>query len=171
MSHSSHYLFCPRCGGKLDLKPMKPNEPDRLVCRSCSFVFYQDPKVAACTVVETEGGVVLLRRTIEPGYGMWTAPGGFVDRFETVPAAAVRETREESGLDVRIVDLLGVYSYEDAEVVVIFYHAEVVGGTLGAGDECSEAAVFPESSVPWKDIAFRSTRDALTDYFRKRSGR
>ena len=79
------FRFCPRCGGTLDKKIVKTNEPRRLVCQACSFIFYQDPKVVAGTVFTLEGGIVLLKRGVEPALGKWVFPGGYVDRGESVP--------------------------------------------------------------------------------------
>ena len=78
------FRFCPRCGGTLDKKIVKTNEPRRLVCQACSFIFYQDPKVVAGTVFTLEGGIVLLKRGVEPALGKWVFPGGYVDRGESV---------------------------------------------------------------------------------------
>ena len=96
MSHaaSETFRFCPKCAAALEPRMMKDAEPPRLVCVSCGFVFYLDPKVAACTIALVDGGIVLLRRGIEPQMGKWVFPGGFVDRGESVQAAAVRETLE-----------------------------------------------------------------------------
>src|SRR6185295_1862466 len=96
----SSYRYCPRCAGNLQPRQLKDGEPERLTCDACGFVFYQDPKLAACTVFMLDGGVVLLKRSIEPSRGKWVFPGGFVDRGEPVPDAAVRETFEEVGLRV-----------------------------------------------------------------------
>lgn len=90
--HDRPYRFCPHCGGELELRSLKSTEPDRLVCARCGFVFYVDPKVAVGTIIEDAGGrIVLVRRAIEPGYGKWVFPGGYVDRGEEVHLAAVRE--------------------------------------------------------------------------------
>jgi ADP-ribose pyrophosphatase YjhB (NUDIX family) len=161
------YRFCPRCGGALAARTIKAIEPPRLVCDGCGHVHYLDPKVAACTICMVEGGIVLLKRSIEPRLGSWVFPGGFVDRGEAVAAAAVRETLEESNLRVSLTGILDVYSFPGSEVVVIVYAAEVVGGTLGAGDECSEARAFPPEEIPWGELAFESTRAALRDYVRR----
>src|SRR5918996_374488 len=142
-SAGASYQFCPRCGGALASRVIKEGEPARLVCAACAFVFYLDPKVAACTICMVDGGIVLLKRTIEPRIGTWVFPGGFVDRGEATAAAAVRETLEESNLRVSLTGILDVYSFPGSEVVVVVYAAEVVGGTLCAGDECDEARVFP----------------------------
>jgi ribosomal protein S27AE len=91
---SHAYRFCPRCGGALERRLLKASEPERPVCTQCGFVFYIDPKIAVGTIIETEGGrLVLVRRAIEPGYGRWVFPGGYVDRGEPLTAAAVREAR------------------------------------------------------------------------------
>ena len=160
------YRFCPRCAGALTPRSVKSNEPKRLVCEKCSFIFYQDPKVVAGTVCTLDGGVVLLRRGIEPAMGKWVFPGGYVDRGESTIEAAVRETREESHLEVATRSLLGVYSYPKSPNVIIVYVADVVGGTLAAGDESTEAGTFPLSRIPWDELAFSSTVEALKDFGR-----
>lgn len=160
------YRYCPRCGGGLDKRIVKPSEPKRLVCQACSFIFYQDPKVVAGTVIMLDGGIVLLKRGVEPALGKWVFPGGYVDRGESVQAAAVRETKEESQLDVKLGPLLNVYSYPRSPNVIVVYTAEVIGGNLTAADESLEARVFTPKEVPWHDLAFDSTRDALNEYIR-----
>jgi ADP-ribose pyrophosphatase YjhB (NUDIX family) len=114
-----------------------------------------------------DGGIVLLRRSIEPQIGKWVFPGGFVDRGEPVHVAAMRETVEEVGLKVALTGILDVYSFPESPVVVVVYAAEVLGGTLSACDECDEVKVFPPESLPWNDLAFPSTRAALRDYVRR----
>ena len=161
------YRFCPPCGAALELKVLKESEPPRLVCTACGFVFYLDPKVAACTICMVDGGIVLLRRAIEPQLGKWVFPGGFVDRGESVPSAAMRETREEVNLRVTLTGILDVYSFAGSEVVIVVYAADVVGGTLAACDECLEVRAFPPEEIPWGELAFESTRAALRDYVRR----
>ena len=161
------FRFCPRCGGALSSRRLKDGEPERLVCAACGFVFYLDPKVAACTISMMDGGIVLLRRSIEPQVGKWVFPGGFVDRGEPVHAAAMRETVEEVGLKVALTGILDVYSFPESPVVVVVYAAEVLGGTLEPCDECDEVKVFPPEQIPWEELAFPSTRAALRDYVRR----
>ena len=160
------YRFCPRCGGNLERRKIKAIEPERLVCEKCSFIFYLDPKVVAGTIFAIEKRVVLLRRGVEPAMGRWVFPGGYVDRGESVWDAAIRETEEESNLNVRLRSLLGVYSYPRSPNVIVVYAAEVVGGELKAGDESVEAKTFAPSQIPWEELAFQSTRDALKDFLR-----
>jgi ADP-ribose pyrophosphatase YjhB (NUDIX family) len=143
---------------------LKLIEPKRLVCGACRFIFYDDPKVAACTISTLDGKIVLLKRGIEPSYGKWVFPGGFLDRGERVEEAAIRETWEEVNLKVEVTRLLNVYSYPGHPVVVIVYIATVVGGQLQAMDEALEVRTFTPAEVPWDDLAFPSTRDALIEY-------
>jgi ADP-ribose pyrophosphatase YjhB (NUDIX family) len=158
------YRFCPACGGALEARSLKAGEPERLVCARCGFVFYLDPKVAVGTIIRTsDGGIVLVRRAIEPGYGLWVFPGGYVDRGEELRAAAIREAREECGLDVRIDRLINVYSYAGTAPVIIVYAATAIGGELCNDEECLEARVFRPQDIPWGSLAFRSTSEALRD--------
>jgi ADP-ribose pyrophosphatase YjhB (NUDIX family) len=161
------YRFCPSCGGPIENRRLKTTEPERPVCTMCGFVIYVDPKVAVGTIIRTaDDQLVLVRRAIEPGYGLWVFPGGYVDRGETVTGAAVREAREESGLDVHIEGLVNIYSYGGRAPIIIVYAASVIGGELCGDDECLEARLFNPNAIPWDSLAFRSTTDALRDYFK-----
>lgn len=161
------YRFCPRCAGSLEPRLLKPGEPERLVCGACGFIFYLDPKLAAGTISMLDGGLVLLRRGIEPQLGKWVFPGGFVDRGESVSEAAVRETFEEANLRVSLTGILDVYSFAGYDVVVVVYAADVVAGSLAAQDESLEARAFAPEAVPWEELAFESTRFALRDYLHR----
>jgi ADP-ribose pyrophosphatase YjhB (NUDIX family) len=160
----TEFSFCPKCGGTLTRRLLKATEPSRLVCGRCSFVFFLDPKVAVGTIVALDGRVLLLRRAIQPSYGKWVFPGGFVDRGESLEDAAIRETREETNLDVRITSLLNIFSTRDHPVVVIVYVAEAVRGQASVGDEALEVRTFHPGEIPWDDLAFPSTRQALREY-------
>jgi len=162
--------FCARCGGTLEARVLKTTEPERLVCVRCSFVHYVDPKVAVGTIISDEHGrIVLVKRAIEPGYGKWVFPGGFIDRGETVEAAALREAREECGLDIRLDRLINIYSYPGVAVIIIAYAATAVGGCLGCDDESLEAQLFDAAQIPWDELAFRSTKEALEDFLVRRT--
>lgn len=159
------FTFCPVCGGRFESRLLKAGEPERLVCAACEFVFYLDPKVAVATIVTDEKGhILLVRRAIEPGYGKWVIPGGYVDRGEEVHVAAIRETREECGIDARLDRLLNIYSYAGRVPVLIVYAATMLGGCLACDDEGLEARFFEPSTIPWDDLAFRSTHEALREF-------
>lgn len=159
------YKFCPTCAGVLDSRLLKTGEPERLVCTSCGQILYLDPKVAVGTIIRTEDRrLVLVRRAIEPGYGLWVFPGGYVDRGEEVTGAAVREAREEAGLEVELEKLVNIYSYGRRSLIVIVYAARAVGGALCPDEECLEARLFTPEEIPWEQLAFHSTTQALRDY-------
>lgn len=136
-----------------------------MVCTRCGQVLYLDPKVAVGTIVRVDDGrLVLVRRAIEPGYGLWVFPGGYMDRGEEVTEAAIREAREEAGLHVELERLVNIYSYGRRSLIVIVYAAKAVGGTLCTDEECLEARLFRPDEIPWDQLAFPSTMQALRDY-------
>ena len=163
------FRFCVSCGGALAPRVLKAADGERLVCQRCSYVHYVDPKVAVGTIIRTsDHGIVLVRRAIEPGYCRWVFPGGYIDRGEKLEDGAIREAREECGLDVELEGLVNVYSYRGKTPIVVVYAARAVGGTLHAADEESlEARAFARTALPWDALAFESTGQALNDYLAK----
>ena len=160
--HDGAFRFCPVCGGALAARQLKDGDPPRLVCQACGFVFYLDPKLAVGTIIiDDRERIVLVRRAIEPGYGKWVFPGGYVDRGEEVQRAAVREAREEAGIDIRLDRLINVYSYSGRTPVIVVYAATMIGGSLSCDDEGLEARFFEPHKIPWDELAFRSTDEAL----------
>ena len=151
------------------MRVVKAREPERRVCGGCEFVFYMDPKVAVGAICELDGGILLVQRSIEPAYGKWVFPGGYVDWGEPVQEAAAREAKEEANVDVRIDRLVNVYSYPGRGVVVIVFAGTVVGGEPQALDECLDMRLVRPEDIPWDELAFPSTRDALRDYLATRN--
>ena len=160
------FRFCPVCGGTLESRLLRDGEPARLVCTACGYVFYLDPKLAVGTIINVDGHrIVLVKRAIDPGYGKWVFPGGYVDRGEELTAAAIREAREESGLEVRLDGLVNIYSYPGRPLVIVVYAATAIGGELcHDDDECLEARLFSRAEIPWDALAFQSTSEALRDF-------
>ncbi len=154
------------CGDEFTKKRVKEKEPLRLVCKNedCRFVFYLDPKLVACAIVEIDNRIVLLRRARSPERGKWVMPGGYVDRGEKVEEAAIRETKEECGIDIGLKRLFGVYSYPGYLEVVVVYLADYLSGSLIADDETTDSKLISIEDIPWDELAFESTRDALRDY-------
>ena len=155
--------FCPLCAAALRRAPVPPDQREQAVCPACEFVFYLNPKVVAGTIPEQDGRVLLTRRSINPGHGLWTFPGGFVDFGESVTDAAVRETLEETGLSVDLTGLLNVYSYPGSPVIIV-YTARVTGGTLTPCAENDQLEWLAPGEIPWDALAFDSTRDALREW-------
>ncbi|MBA2510234.1 MAG: NUDIX hydrolase [Rubrobacteraceae bacterium] len=166
----SEYDFCPRCGGRLETRVLKEGDPERLVCENCGFVFYQGPKLVAGAIFELDGEIVLVQRDIEPGYGKWTFPGGFVERGERAEAAAEREVLEECGMKIRAKRIVGLYSYEGQVPAIAVFRADVVGGEPVPLDETMDVKGFPRDGLPWSEMAFPSTEQALKDYLANGSG-
>lgn len=161
------FRFCPVCGAALEPRVLKAHEPKRLVCThdSCGFVFYLDPKLAVGTVIQMPtGDIVLVKRAIEPGYGKWVFPGGYVDRGEEITLAAIREAKEEAGVDVKLDHLINIYSYPGRTPIVVVYAATYLGGTLAVDDEGLDVRTFEARNIPWNELAFRSTYEALRDF-------
>ncbi len=160
--------FCEACGGRLQRRSVLGHA--RLICPHCGYVMYQNLRVGASVLVDMgQDAVLLTRRSINPGFGHWVLPGGYAERGETVADAARRETREETGLSVALEGVLDVYAYRPSAVAVVVYLARPAGGTLlSESDECFEIRAFVESDIPWDQIAFGSTRDALRAYFARR---
>jgi ADP-ribose pyrophosphatase YjhB (NUDIX family) len=150
--------FCPRCG-----RPADVDFPRRIMCSHCGYAAYYNPKpVAAAIPVDDLGRVILLRRGFDPGRGLWTFPGGFVDLGESVPDAARRETDEELGMAIDLGPLVGVYSRSEDRVVLIVYRASALGPPRTT-PEAVEVRAFAPSEIPWRELAFWSTEVALRD--------
>jgi mutator protein MutT len=130
-------------------------------CPSCGLIVYFNPKVAAGVIIEDGEGTILIRRGIEPAYGKWTFPGGYVNRGERPEDAAVREVAEEVGLNVSLTALHGIYSYTNHPIIVIVYRGLIVDGTLNVSPECLDVRHVSPSAIPWDDLAFPSTAEAL----------
>ena len=161
------YRFCPRCGGRLELRVVKGGEPERLVCRECSFIFYQGPKLVAAAIFELHEGILLTKRAINPGYGKWTFPGGFVEHGERAQTTAEREALEESGVMIEVTELVGLYTYEGQSPAIAVFAARATGSEPKPLDETMDIKSFPRDDLPWSEMAFASTEHALKDYLRR----
>jgi len=153
--------FCPQCGHEMAVKEQSGRP--RQTCLRCGYVHYHNPVPGVGVIVEMDGGVVLVKRRFEPRAGWWCLPAGFLEADESAAEGAVRECKEETGLDVTVDDLFGVYSFPEGmqrSGLVIFYTARVVDGELRAGDDAEEVRVFPLDGLP-ENVAFRTHRQVL----------
>lgn len=160
MSAPDNVRFCIQCGAALERRPLFGQL--RPACPACGWIFFADPKVAAGVLVQQEGRVLLVRRTNEPGRGLWSFPAGFVDAHEDPARAAERECLEETGLAVRVTGLGTVVAgreHERGADIILVYLAVVVGGQLQPGDDADQARFFPPDALP--PLAFRATDEAL----------
>jgi len=148
--------FCAWCGGELLMHERHPS------CAACGRVSYRDPKLAAAAIIPYNGGIVLLRRGIQPAYGEWSFPSGYVDRGEPVEAAIEREVLEECGLRVSARWLVGLYSQPGKPVVLSVWHAEVEGGDLRAQAETLDVSCFEVDNMP--ALAFEHDTRIIDDW-------
>lgn len=166
--------FCLRCGTALQRRAAFGKR--RPVCPGCGYVHFDDPKVAAGVLAERRGKLLLVRRNHEPHVGEWSFPSGYIDAGEQLEAGAIRETKEETGLDVRIDRLLGAWSTAGERVIFIAYAARVTGGRIEVGPECIDVRFFapdglPPLAFPHDDSIVRAWRDATASDARRRSPR
>ena len=152
---------CPRCG-----EAPRKDGPRSLHCDACGFVLFFNPKpVAGVIPRDRDGNIVLLRRGFNPGKGLWTFPGGFIDLGESVEEAGIRETLEEIQVAATITRLVGVYSRPTDRVMLVVYEGSI-DREPQTTDEAPEVRAFPEDELPWDELAFWSTTQALKDLLR-----
>lgn len=143
----------------------------RQACPACQFVLYRNPIPGVGVLIEIEDGIILIQRGQPPFEGWWALPSGFIEEDESVEQAALRECREETGLEVKLVELFGVYSFPEGPVqsgIIIFYRARPAGGTLQAGDDARDVGIFTPGSLP-EPLAFRTHREVLARWAHGRS--
>ncbi len=166
MAELSAVNYCPRCGVRLVQDERFGKR--RPVCPACGYVHFYDPKVAAAVFIQDNGRLLLIRRGVDPERGKWALPAGFVDYGEDPRQTAIREAREETGLEVRITRLVDVF-YSRRELgasIIIVYAAEVIGGTLQPLDDAEAARWFAPDELP--ELAFESTRRLVAAWVAER---
>jgi ADP-ribose pyrophosphatase YjhB (NUDIX family) len=157
--------FCPRCATALETRPSEPPDPPRPVCPSCGFVHYENPTPTVQAWIDREGSFLALRRNQDPERGKWNMPGGFVEAGESGPEAIAREVAEETGLEIEVTGLIGIFASRygggaDAlPILDIAYRCREAGGELEISDESGEHAWFPLAEFP--EPAFSGERQAL----------
>jgi ADP-ribose pyrophosphatase YjhB (NUDIX family) len=161
--------FCSNCASPV-VKRVPPGDSlPRWVCDHCGEIHYQNPRLIVGTVPEFEGRILLCRRAIEPRYGYWTLPAGFMENGETASQAALRETLEEAGAEVELGAPFSMISVPHVNQVHLFYRARVRDLGFKPGEETLEIAVVEEARIPWKDIAFRTVATTLKRWFADRA--
>ena len=156
--------YCSDCGATVTSRMPDGDSRERWICDVCGVIHYQNPKIVVGCVPEKDGKVLLCKRAIEPRYGYWTVPAGFMELGETIAEGAARETLEEACADVTIGHLFASVDVPQAGQLHLFFTATLDSG-FAAGDESLDVALFSEEEIPWDDIAFRSGVFALRKYF------
>lgn len=148
--------FCSNCAAPVAKRVPPGDSLPRWLCDRCGVIHYENPRLVIGTVPEWDGRLLLCRRAIEPRYGYWTLPAGFMENDETAGGAALRETLEESGARVELVAPFSMISVPHANQVHVFYRARLLELEFRPGEETMDVALFDEAQLPWKEIAFRS---------------
>jgi ADP-ribose pyrophosphatase YjhB (NUDIX family) len=159
---------CRVCGTEVVYRVPKDDNRDRAVCPACGEIHYENPLNVVGTVPVWGEQVLLCRRNIEPRYGLWTLPAGFMELGETTTAGAARETVEEAGANIEMQELFTLLNVVRAGQVHLFYRARMLDTTLDPGPETIEARLFREDEVPWDQLAFRTVRETLQHFFADR---
>ncbi len=165
--------FCSDCGAPVVLEvPPGDNRP-RHVCRECGSIHYLNPKMVVGAVPEWDDGRVLLcRRAIEPRYGLWTLPAGFLEIGETMEEGACREATEEANANLRIHGLYTLFSIPYIDQVHAFFRAALLDRDFHAGQESLEVRLFEEDDIPWDELAFAVVHKTLELWLEdRRTGR
>lgn len=157
--------FCSNCGAPVSMRIPDGDTLPRHVCDACATIHYQNPKVVAGCIPIWEDKVLLCRRAIEPRYGLWTVPAGFMEKGETTLQAAMRETQEEAGAKVEIEGLCALFNLPHIDQVYLLYRARLLDLDYAPGHETLEAQLFNEAEIPWNEIAFRVIHETLKLYF------
>jgi ADP-ribose pyrophosphatase YjhB (NUDIX family) len=148
--------FCCYCAAPVVSRVPPGDSLPRWICDECGEIHYQNPKLVLGTIPEQGGRILLCRRAIEPRYGYWTLPAGFMENSETAAQGAARETLEEAGARVELGAPFSMISVPRVNQVHVFYLARVLDLAAQPGEETLEVGFFDEAAIPWQDIAFRT---------------
>ncbi len=160
--------FCSNCGAALSMRIPDGDTLPRHICDTCETIHYQNPKIVAGCIPIWDDKILLCRRAIEPRYGLWTVPAGFMEKGETTLQAAIRETQEEAGAKVEIQGLCTLFNLPHIDQVYLLYRARLLDLDYAPGHETLEAHLFDQAEIPWNEIAFRVIHETLKLYFRDR---
>jgi ADP-ribose pyrophosphatase YjhB (NUDIX family) len=158
--------YCTECGERLQLRIPDHDDRERHVCGTCGHIHYVNPRIIVCAIPAWEEKVLLCKRAIEPRYGTWTLPGGFMEVGESTQEAAARETREEAGASIEVLELYSLFNVIHIDQVHLFFRATLHTPAFAAGIESLEVGLFREAEVPWDNIAFPAVAETLRQYFR-----
>ncbi|MED5330196.1 MAG: NUDIX hydrolase [Planctomycetota bacterium] len=161
MSALEEVRYCLACGGPTVLRQPDGDGRDRQVCTQCDRVHYENPRIVTGCIIETEGGLLLCKRSIEPQDGLWTIPAGFLELDEDIETGARRETWEEALAKVHIFGLHSILDLPHVGQCYILFRAKLEGDAYGPGEESREVKIFPKDSLPWNDLAFPVVHTSL----------
>ena len=160
---------CRNCGASVVYRvPDDGDTRERAVCPACDTIHYENPLNVVGTVPHLGDRVLLCKRNIEPRWGKWTLPAGFMELGETTEEGAARETQEEAGAQFEMEGLITVMSVARVGQVHLYYRAKLLSDVFDPGHETIEARLFTEDAIPWEEIAFKTVKETLRLYFEDR---
>jgi ADP-ribose pyrophosphatase YjhB (NUDIX family) len=164
--HRVPIKHCRQCGTTVGYRiPDDGDTRERAICPACQTIHYENPLNVVGTVPWLDDRILLCKRNIEPRWGKWTLPAGFMELGETTREGAQRETVEEAGAHIQLEDLFTVLSVPRVGQVHLFYRARLLSDRFDPGHETIEARLFSESEIPWDEIAFRTVKETLERFF------
>lgn len=158
--------FCSACGEKVSFIIPEGDNRHRHVCQSCQTIHYENPKIVTGCIAQWQDKILLCKRAIEPRYGLWTLPAGFMENEETNLQGAARETAEEANAEVDNMQLFCVFSIAHINQVYTMYLGDLVAGQASAGEESQDVALLAEDEIPWQEIAFQVINETLKLYYK-----
>ncbi len=163
--------FCRQCGAQMSHQVPDGDNRVRAVCPQCEFIQYDNPKNVVGCLLEWQGKVLLCKRAIEPRYGYWTLPAGFMENNETTLEGAAREAHEEANAQCDNLRLFAVYNLPRISQVYLMFFGRLRDGYCAAGEESLDVALYDEDDIPWKELAFPVVVETLTRYYEMREQR
>lgn len=163
--------FCSTCGAEVRLTIPQADNRERHVCVGCGAIHYLNPKIVTGCIVEWEDQILLCKRAIEPRYGLWTLPAGYMEVGESTLQAARRETMEEANAEVEIIDLYMVINLPYVDQVYMMYRSRLLQKNFSSGSESLEVGLYNERDIPWDQLAFPAIRETLKYYYQDRTNR
>jgi ADP-ribose pyrophosphatase YjhB (NUDIX family) len=161
--------YCSDCGAEVELRIPRGDDRPRYVCGACDTIHYQNPKIVVGCIPEWDDKILLCRRAIEPRYGLWTLPAGFMENGETAQLGAARETLEEANARVEIGELYALFNLPHINQVYLVFRGRLLDLEFGPGSESLEVDLLEEHDIPWERIAFPVINETLGLYFRDRA--
>ena len=159
--------YCQYCGGKTEDRIPKEDDHMRAICSQCHAIHYQNPKIITGVIIEHEGQILLAKRAIEPRYGTWTIPAGFMELEETVQVGAARECFEETEAKLKNIELYGVYNTIVNSQVYTIFRSQLDGAHFAPTVESLDVKLFQPEDIPWDDLAFPCVVSALKRYVKE----
>ena len=161
--------YCSRCGAKIDENLHQRDDAVARICANCDAVYYDNPKIIVLSLIEFKGKVLLCKRAIKPRLGFWALPGGYMEKNETVEGAAIRETKEETGVIVNKLHLYTLVNCPKINQVYFVFRGSVNSEHIEIGEESLDAQFYEECDIPWDALSYKLMNQVLDWFYEDKS--